>query len=301
MYGYNGDPAFTRRAAEACRWAAQCELSIRAEMMTASRTRKLFARHVTVLLLLSLPLMTACGSRPQPAAPSPPNAMVIIPAGWFTMGQNDSHRSHQPQHAVYLDAFAIDQTEVTNAAFARFVDQMDFSLKKEWNTVVARDHATEPVVGIIWAEANAYCQWAGKRLPSEAEWEKAARGNDSRLYPWGNTWDPAKANTQESGQDGVLPVGSFIDGASPYGVLDMAGNVAEWVADYFDFDYYTYAPDHNPPGPNKVMDHGLRGGSWASPSEQAQTFFRDSSHSVEPNERVGFRCVQTWNGSTAGP
>jgi len=91
----------------------------------------------------------------------------------------------------------------------------------------------------------------------------------------------------------VVPVGSFPDGASPYGVFDMAGNAAEWVADYFDFMYYTYAPDHNPPGPDQVMDHGLRGGSWASPSAQAQTFFRDSSHSVRPNSRVGFRCALT--------
>jgi len=216
------------------------------------------------------------------------------------MGEDDGPRSNQPQHQVYLDAFAIDRTEVTNAAFAEFVAQANFQPKQGWDTARMLEHANEPVVGIIWAEADAYCRWAGKRLPSEAEWEKAARGTDGQLYPWGNTWDSAKTNTLESGQKGVLPVGSFPDGASPYGVLDMAGNAAEWVADYFDFDYYASAPDHNPPGPNKVLDHGLRGGSWASPTEHAQTFFRDSSHSVEPNERVGFRCVQTWAEEAGG-
>jgi iron(II)-dependent oxidoreductase len=89
----------------------------------------------------------------------------------------------------------------------------------------------------------------------------------------------------------VLPVGSFPQGVSPYGALDMAGNAAEWVNDYFAFDYYTYGPDHNPTGPDQVLDHGLRGGSWASPQTHAQTFFRDSSHSVRPNPRVGFRCA----------
>lgn len=251
-------------------------------------------RGLAILVFLSLlPFFAACSSRPQPGATSSSNAMIVVPAGWFVMGQDDGRRSHQPKHRVYLDAFAIDRTEVTNAAFGEFVAQSNFQPKQGWDTAVLQDHANEPVVGIIWAEAEAYCRWAGKRLPSEAEWEKAARGTDERLYPWGNHWDPAKANTLVSDQGGVMPVGSFPGGASLYGVLDMAGNAAEWVADYFDFDYYTYAPDHNPTGPDIVLDHGLRGGSWASPPEQAQTFFRDSSHSVKPNDRVGFRCAQT--------
>jgi len=216
----------------------------------------------------------------------------MVPAGWFSMGQDEGHQSNQPQHQVYLDAFAIDRTEVTKAAFARFVSDTGYRAKG-WNDTTLSGRAHEPVVGVAWRDADAFCRWKGRRLPSEAEWEKAARGTDGRRYPWGNTWDADCANTAEMGQQGVLPVGSLPDGASPYGALDMAGNAAEWVNDYFAADYYTYSPDHDPTGPNIVTDRGLRGGSWASPSEHAQTFFRDSSHSARPNPRVGFRCAQS--------
>jgi formylglycine-generating enzyme required for sulfatase activity len=221
--------------------------------------------------------------------------MVFIPAGWFGMGQNDGPPSSQPYHQVYLDAYAIDRTEVTNAAFSKFLTQTNYTPIKGRGQEIGPAQAAEPIIGVIWAEANAYCQWAGKRLPTEAEWEKAARGTDGRTYPWENEWDPLKANTLESGNAGVMPVGKFPQGASPYGALDMAGNAAEWVSDYFDFNYYSISPDHNPTGPTKVLDHVLRGGSWDSPSTQVQTFFRDSSHSAMPNDRVGFRCALSVN------
>lgn len=242
--------------------------------------------------LMVLFLLTACTVRPQPAATvSSPESIVIVPAGWFLMGQNDGPRSNQPQRSIYLEAFAIDRTEVTQAAFAEFVVATGYQAAG-WAEGVLAEQANEPVVGVLWREAAAYCRWAGRRLPSEAEWEKAARGTDGRLFPWGDTWDSACANTAETGHGGVLPVASFPAGVSPYGALDMAGNAAEWVNDYFDFSYYTYAPDRNPPGPHQVLDHSLRGGSWASPLPQVQTFFRDSSHSVRPNPRVGFRCAK---------
>lgn len=218
--------------------------------------------------------------------------MVIVPAGWFVMGQDDQRRSNRPQREVYLDAFAIDRTEVTVAAFAEFIAANGYQTVR-WEPSLSKVQPDRPVVNLLWKEANAYCGWAGKRLPTEAEWEKAARGTDARRYPWGNTWDPGRTNTAESGHGGLQPAGSFPLGASPYGALDMAGNAAEWVNDYFDFAYYTYAPDHNPTGPEQVLDHGLRGGSWASPHTHAQTFFRDSSHSARPNPRVGFRCAST--------
>ncbi len=216
--------------------------------------------------------------------------MVVIPGGWFLMGEDAGRRSHQPQRRVYLDAYAIDCTEVTNAAFGVFAAETGYQAIG-WNARLAEEHGAEPVTGVLWRDANAYCRWMGKRLPTEAEWERAARGIDGRRYPWGDAWDSGLANTAEGGYGRVQPVGSYPEGASPDGLLDVAGNAAEWVADTFDHNYYTYAPDHNPSGPDLVTDHVLRGGSWASPPEHAQTFFRDSSHSVRPNPRVGFRCA----------
>lgn len=223
--------------------------------------------------------------------------MVNVPGGWFLMGQNEGRPANQPQRSVYLDAYAIDCTEVTNAAFGEFVEETGYKAIG-WDLPFAETHREEPVTGVLWKDAEAYCRWVGKRLPTEAEWEKAARGAAGLRYPWGEEWDAKKANTAESGRGGVVPVGSYPAGASPYGVLDMAGNAAEWVADYFDFEYYQYAPDRNPQGPEQILDRGIRGGSWQSPAEQTQTFFRDSSHSVRPNRRVGFRCAANVDSDT---
>lgn len=217
--------------------------------------------------------------------------MITIPAGWFTMGQDNDRRANRPQRQIYLDAFAIDRTEVTNAAYGQYLATTEYQPDRGWDLDVETERGQEPVTGLLWHEADAYCRWMGKRLPTEAEWEKAARGTDARIYPWGDTWDSSKANTADRAQGNVLLVGSFPAGASPYGVLDMCGNAAEWVNDYFTFDYYTYGPDHNHQGPQQVLDHSLRGGSFADPAEFTTTFFRNSSHSVLPNVRVGFRCA----------
>lgn len=255
-------------------------------------------RSFTIYFSLVVSLLTACSIRPQPEMTIPPKSMVVVPAGWFLMGQDEGLRSNRPQHEVYLDAFAIDRKEVTRAAFAQFVAETGYQAPG-WEAEQLEGRADEPMVGVLWRDAKAYCRWAGKRLPTEAEWEKAARGTNGRRYPWGDTWNPTLANTAESDHGTILLVGSFPAGASPYGALDMAGNAAEWVADYFEFDYYVDAPVRNPPGPNQVLDHSLRGGSWASPHTQAQTFFRDSSHSVRPNPRVGFRCALTLPAETS--
>ena len=175
-------------------------------------------------------------------------------------------------------------------AFASYVE----AVKKPysiWNPIELKKEGEFPMVGVLWEEAQTYCRWLGMRLPTEAEWEKAARGTQGRRYPWGDDWDPNKANTIESGLGTVRSVGSYPAGASPYGALDMSGNASEWVEDYYDAGYYTYAPDHNPLGPDWIMDHVLRGGSFDSNTIQATTYFRDSSHSARPNPRVGFRCA----------
>jgi formylglycine-generating enzyme required for sulfatase activity len=240
-------------------------------------------RLLLILALVKLWIIPAC------TAATPQDEMVYVPAGWFTMGQNDNIRSHGPQHEVYLDAFWIDRTEVTNADFAAFRKETDYT-NINWE-FVPEGKPDLPVVDVNWRDADAYCRWLDKRLPTEAEWEKAARGTDGRTFPWGNEWDVNKANTREAGYGQLQPVGSFPDGASPFGALDMAGNAAEWLNDYFAFDYYTYSPDHNPTGPNRVMDYAMRGGSFDSPWQHAQTFFRDSSHLVRQNHRAGFRCA----------
>ena len=244
-----------------------------------------------------LALVVSCGGRVAVPSPTPPvlSVMVVVPRGWFLMGDDGGRESSRPQRLIRVDEFAIDSTEVTNAAVARFVEETSTELEG-WDVSQAKKRPDHPAVGLLWREADAFCRWAGKRLPTEAEWEKAARGTDGRRYPWGNAWEAGRANTAESGLRGVAEVGSFPAGASPLGVLDMAGNAAEWVADAFDPAYHTYGPDQNPSGPDAVLDHGLRGGSWAAPREHAQTFFRDSSHSVRPNLRVGFRCVRSLDG-----
>ncbi|MSS70723.1 MAG: formylglycine-generating enzyme family protein [Candidatus Latescibacteria bacterium] len=181
------------------------------------------------------------------------------------MGSAEGEKDEAPPHTVSLDAFAIDRTEVTNAAYALFwkADGGPESPHTPGNfegrgavrwPEAARERPDHPVVGVTWFDAAAYCRWAGKRLPTEAEWEKAARGTDGRVWPWGNAFgggDSARANVY-NGDDGYVqstaPVGRFPSGASPCGALDMAGNVWEWVADWYGSDAYGRSPRKNPKG-----------------------------------------------------
>jgi formylglycine-generating enzyme required for sulfatase activity len=232
---------------------------------------------------------------------------VHVPAGEFLMGSTesdaDAYEDERPQHTVYLGAFQIMQTEVTNAMFERFVNATGHRTmaeaagkswvfdvnKKKWKEIAGANWrhprgpgsnlgglGSHPVVHVSWDDAVAYCAWAGGRLPTEAEWEKAARGTDGRKYPWGNQppagdllnfadrnldveW--ADKNT-EDGYQFTAPVGSYPKGASPYGALDMAGNVWEWVADWYDAAYYAGSPRSNPTGPADGEYRVLRGGCW---------------------------------------
>jgi formylglycine-generating enzyme required for sulfatase activity len=248
-----------------------------------------FRAHFAFLLICSI-LVIACGSSTSSSAALPTSGMVLVPGGFFIMGNDDGPAASKPAHQVYVSSFLIDAVEVTNAQFRDYVDKSG-NLPVAWMDGSPPFGPDYPVTGILWREAAAYCEWYGLRLPTEAEWEKAARGEDGRTYPWGNSWDPARANAENEKAKGVDKVGSYPQGASPYGLKDMTGNAAEWVADYFDPAYYAQSPMRDPKGPEQVLDHGLRGGSWASRADQSSTFFRDSSHSALPNDRVGFRCA----------
>ena len=226
---------------------------------------------------------------PSPAALG---GRVEIPAGWFLMG-SDRHRADEaPRRGVYLDAFLIGRYEATNRQYLEFARANGLPFAASWaGGFYERGHADFPVAGLRHEEAAAYCAWAGGRLPTEAEWEKAARGTDGRTWPWGDDWLDGRANTAEFDAPGPVTVGSFPEGVSPYGVADMAGNLEEWVADYYQADYYRVAPDHNPTGPTIVVNRVRRGGSWAGDAGQARTSYRTSSHGSSPDFRAGFRCA----------
>ncbi|MHC9539639.1 MAG: SUMF1/EgtB/PvdO family nonheme iron enzyme [Vulcanimicrobiota bacterium] len=200
--------------------------------------------------------------------------MVLIPAGEFQMGNPEGQGSddERPQHRVYLDAFYIYKYQVTNGQFTRFVKETGYNAEGEWMRYAKSGRENHPVVNVTWNDAAAYCKWAGGKLPTEAQWEKAARGTDGRMYPWGNTWDGNRCNWDKgpkvagiaymSGGRGTAPVGSFPSGVSPYGVHDMAGNVWEWCSDWYDESYYQSSPSRNPEGPGRGSSRVLRGGSW---------------------------------------
>jgi formylglycine-generating enzyme required for sulfatase activity len=166
-----------------------------------------------------------------------PGEMVLIPAGEFTLGTNDKESLAYPEQKVYLPAFWIDKYEVTNAQFLDFAVKNNYTGEgakegRDWRLFSTRDRALFPVVYITWNDAEAYCKSVGKRLPTEEEWEKAARGADGRAYPWGNEWMDNRANVYESGPSKPVEVGQFED-VSPYGVHDMLGNVQEWTASWY--------------------------------------------------------------------
>jgi iron(II)-dependent oxidoreductase len=237
-----------------------------------------------------------------PAGPAAPADMVLVPAGEFRMGSNAEFDNERPMRDVYLDAYYIDIYEVTNAEYKKFVDATNhrvpfvnafwaepFNWRRGTYPPGKEDH---PVVLVSWHDAGAYAEWAGKRLPTEAEWEKAARGTDGRAWPWGNQWDVDRCNIEESYLYSTQPVYSFATGTSPYGCYNMAGNAMEWTADWYSETYYRYAPYENPLGPAQGATRVLRGGAWDSNINlYARTAYR---YFLPPGERsasVGFRCA----------
>lgn len=225
--------------------------------------------------------------------------MVLVPAGDFTMGSDRGDEDESPIHRVQVNAFYIDKFEVTNGRFAKFVDAIQS--EPPWgfgdkNTPVA--HVDRPVRWVNWMDAMAYCLWVGKRLPTEAEWEKAARGTDGRIYPWGNdspTPVHAVYGLKEGGEEALSVIGDRAKGQSPYGAHDLAGNLYEWVMDWYAENYYgnfATAPAVNPRGPKEGTAKVQRGGSYINSPYRLRSTFRTKGDPTEEDPHVGFRCAQ---------
>lgn len=238
--------------------------------------------------------------------------MVLVPAGEILMGSAPSdglaEADERPRHRVTLPAFHLDKCEVSNGQYRAFLKAVGKGghASCERSEPPGKDHtpntatwndaewsaARLPVVNVDWYDAAAYSAWAGKRLPSDAEWEKAARGVEGRIYPWSDIWGRSRANSSESGRRYTVEVGSLPAGASPYGAGEMAGNVWEWERESHDERGDAGGPRENTPGPSNGSSRVLRGGSWAS----LPGFLRSASRGrVDPSNRInyfGFRCVQ---------
>jgi formylglycine-generating enzyme required for sulfatase activity len=215
--------------------------------------------------------------------------MIYIPAGTFTMGDThgDGDSDEKPTHQVTLTAFWLDRTEVTNAQFARFI-QAGNTARGDWRQY-AGGKDQHPVVNVTWNDAVAYCRWADKRLPTEAEWEYAARGTDNRKYPWGSTWEDSRARfSGNRGGEATAPVGSYPSGASPFGVLDMAGNVWEWVSSLYKPYPYSASDDREDLNANGLRV--FRGGSWGGDPWVLRSAVRSGVVPAGRFFNVGFRC-----------
>jgi formylglycine-generating enzyme required for sulfatase activity len=221
--------------------------------------------------------------------------LFFVPAGEFIMGNKEGDSSEIPEHSVYLDAFWIDQTEVTNAMYAKCVTADACQAPASTRSYTRESYYGNaefdnyPVVYIAWNDAKLYCKWAGGDLPTEAQWEKAARGTDGNIYPWGNAAPDKTRLNYSQGVGDTTQVESYPTGASPYGALDMAGNLWEWVADWN--GSYPSVPSRNPTGPTSGTIHMIRGGSWGSAVFSARTSARGGSPG-DGNFYIGFRCAR---------
>lgn len=234
-------------------------------------------------------------------------SMVLIPAGAFTMGSNDGLPAERPEHVVTLDTYYIDRYEVSLHLYRTFLVEAKHDAPPTWDDEAAETVGDRPAVGMGWADAAAYCAWAGKRLPTEAEWEKAARGTDGRRYPWGpmqpfvdianynrGVW-VSEAVTLAGVAGGIEGMsvrhGLKEGGRSPYGLHHMAGNAAEWVADWYDREYYSKSPEKNPTGPAKGEKKVIRGGAWSDLPVALRSSARVSAEPDYQDRTIGFRCA----------
>ena len=264
-------------------------------------------RVVTVLLLTFI-LATPCYGqldklrkfkKDHDIVNSVPTTMAVVPAGEFWMGVDGpiGLDDERPRHKVWLDAFAMDLYEVTVSRYAAFLLGTKGRVPWLWETVDREVHGDRPVIGVDWADAEAYCRWIGKRLPTEAEWEKAARGTDERPYPWGNepptvTLANFAVGARFSYSQVLMPVGHYAKGRSPYGIYDLAGSVWEWVQDWYEASYYEQSPEQNPAGPEQGQFKVLRGGSWSELPKYLLSYGRFKLPPGTRNSYIGFRCAR---------
>ncbi len=295
-------------------------------------------------LILIVALLTSCSVMSPSITATPADwdqwastrdqAIAHIPAGPFVMGSDTHNADERPQHLVYLSAFDMDRYEVANAQYRRFLEATGRPSPPYWSgNDYPPGQADYPVAAVSWPDAEAYCAWAGKRLPTEAEWEKACRGADARIYPWGDEWDERRANVdrqagsaRDAGLDfwdegwailrmpaatskdrGLRRSGSLPAGASPYGIMDLVGNVSEWVSDWENWGGYWKVPVQDPQVSGPPWNRILRGSSWYDPNgsaawvqDQSRCSARNSSHELR-DPRVGFRCASSASGTRPSP
>ena len=250
---------------------------------------------LVLVALFGLVAYPAMAAAPAEKGPQESPSMALVPAGEFTMGSSTGDSDEQPEHRVYGDAFSMDKYEVTVGQYAALLQAKGIDPSSDWKTMNQSSHQKRPVANLDSVDAAAYCKWVGKRLPTEAEWEKAARGTDERLYPWGNEAPtPHHANYGKTNwhNHGVLAsVGSFEDGKSPYGIYDMAGNGWEWVSGWYDFRSYNNSPSKNPIGPSSGGTKVIRGGSRYSNPRALRSANRSL---ISPTDQglTGFRCAK---------
>jgi len=225
-----------------------------------------------------------------------PEGMVVIPAGGFLMGEEDGLQDARPLHRVHLSSYWFDKYEVTNGQYRQCVEGGGCTPPKDRLTFDDPQRVQYPVTNITWNQARSFCQWQGKRLPTEAEWEKAARGTDGRRYPWGNDGETLKNRVRngelKAGVSGIEPIGRQAATASPYGVFDLIGSVSEWVKDWYAEDFYQRSPARDPQGPPRGSFRVLRGGEWNEKPPDLRASYRGWDDVTYWGPTLGVRCAE---------
>ena len=279
--------------------------------VVATQQAVLMATATSIALTANAPTPTLTPTAtPEPSfgssrvSPVDDMLQVYVPSGSFLMGStdtfNEAELQEKPQHTVFLDGYWVDQTEVTQGMFKRCIasgtcPDVVHDLEQNPNFTNS-DYDNHPAIYVTWDQAKTYCERVGRRLPSEAEWEKAARGTDGRLYPWGDTPPNGNQALFDKALNGTTSVGKYPDGISPYGALDMIGNVREWVTDFYNEYYYGESAERNPQGPVEAKDneHVLRGAAWTDAVHYTHVAMRFHHVPWSPGDNRGFRCVASY-------